>query len=217
MISHFKKFNKRRGFSLVETTTAMIILAMTCSSVVIVVNRNMEIATDMEMRMKAFEIARENMETLLASESVSEMTDFGTSEKYPNIQWQTSIEAFYEPITDRMWIQGMCIAEYEDSAGQEQTVELTHWLTDLTEKQLEQMVLQIQERTKLAELKAEEMAGADESPLEAEIDEDGSPTIDSDDSSEDGIIEPEKKKVVLPDNWRELPLSEIIKLLTESS
>jgi len=72
------------------------------------------------------------MEKLLTLDSVEEMTEYGQSEKYHEINWETSVESFYEPITSQMWIQGVCSAEYIDSDGQEQSVELTHWLTNLT-------------------------------------------------------------------------------------
>jgi hypothetical protein len=39
-----------------------------------------------------------------------------------------------------MWIRAVCKAEYDDTAGELQTVELTHWLTDLTREQLLQIM-----------------------------------------------------------------------------
>jgi len=64
----------------------------------------------------------------------------GESDKYPEIRWQTAVETFYEPITARMWIRAVCSAEYNDTAGELQTVELTNWLTDLTKEQLLQIM-----------------------------------------------------------------------------
>jgi hypothetical protein len=93
-------------------------------------------AADSAVRMRAFEVARENMEKLLSSDSLKEMSEYGDSEKYPGIKWQTDVETFYEPITSRMWVRGVCTAQYEDAAGEEQTIELTHWLTNLTKEQL---------------------------------------------------------------------------------
>lgn len=90
-------------------------------------------------RYHAFEVARENMEKLLVAREVSEMVEFGYSEKYPDIEWQTTVESFYEPVTNRMWIRAVCSAEYTDANDVLQTVELTNWLTDLTEEQLLQM------------------------------------------------------------------------------
>jgi len=84
------------------------------------------------------------METLLVKDSVAEMVEYGSSDKYPEIQWQTTVETFYEPITVRIWIQAVCSAEYTNSAGELQTVELTHWLTDLTKEQLIKIIEQRQ-------------------------------------------------------------------------
>jgi type II secretory pathway pseudopilin PulG len=132
----------KTAFSLVETVTALIILAIVTSSVLVVISRCVGSAADSVIRRQAFEVARDNMEALLTSSTVSETTDMGTSDKYPEIQWHTTVEPFYEPVTDRMWIQAVCSAEYTDTAGKLQTVKLTHWLTDLTKEQLLQMLQQ---------------------------------------------------------------------------
>jgi len=131
---------KEKAFSLVEAVTALIILAVISSGVVVVISRCIASAADSQMRMQAFEVARENMEKLLASSSVKETTEYGDSDKYPEIKWQTVVETFYEPITARMWVRGVCSAEYTDTEGQTQTVELTHWLTDVTKEQLLQIL-----------------------------------------------------------------------------
>ena len=133
---------RKKAFSLVEVLMAVAILALTCSSVLVVIERCVTSATESALRMRAFEVARDNMEKLLASSSVKESIEYGQSEKYPDIGWQTVVETFYEPITARMWIRGVCSAQYTDSDDEEQTIELTHWLTDLTKEQL----LQIEQR-----------------------------------------------------------------------
>jgi len=132
----------RKAFSLVEVTTALIILALLSSSVLVVISRCVNSAADSTLRMHAFETARENMEKLLASESVKETSESGSSDIYPEIKWQTAVETFYEPITNRMWVRAVCSAEYEDTQGQTQTIELTHWLTDVTKEQLLQIMKQ---------------------------------------------------------------------------
>ena len=141
----------KKAFSLVEVMVALTILALISSSVLVVIDRCIASAADSALRMKAFEIARENMEQLLASASVKESVEYGVSEIYPDIGWQTVVETFYEPLTARMWIRGVCSAQYNDPNGQEQTVELTNWLTDLTKEQL----LQIENRDEQGELSAE--------------------------------------------------------------
>ncbi|MHC4913597.1 MAG: hypothetical protein ACYTE5_11465, partial [Planctomycetota bacterium] len=103
----FLAMPQRKAFSLVEAVTALVILGLICSSVLVVINRCLAGAADSELRMRAFEVARENMEILLASESVAETSDYGESEKYPEIQWQTTVETFYEPLTSRIWFQAI--------------------------------------------------------------------------------------------------------------
>jgi hypothetical protein len=134
------------AFTLVEAVTALIILALVSSSVLVVINRCMASAADSALRMQAFEVARNNMETLLSRESVQEMVEYGSSDKYPEIEWQTTVETFYEPVTERMWVWAICSAEYADTAGDVQTIELTHWLTGLTKEQVIELLNQEQER-----------------------------------------------------------------------
>jgi len=145
---HLPRHTRRNkhAFSLVETATAVIILGLISSSVLLVINRCLVSATNSTLRMHAFEVARENMEKLLASDSVTEMNKYGTSDKYPQIQWQTTVETFYEPITNRMWVRSVCSAEYNDANDTPQSVELTHWLTNLTKKELVQVIQQRQEK-----------------------------------------------------------------------
>jgi hypothetical protein len=133
------------AFSLVEVVTALIILAFISFSVLVVINRCMASAADSELRMQAFEVARDNMETLLSKDSVEEMVEYGSSVKYPEIKWQTTVEMFYEPEASeqmQVWVRGVCSAEYTDAAGEVQTIELTHWLTGLTKEQLIEMLKQ---------------------------------------------------------------------------
>jgi prepilin-type N-terminal cleavage/methylation domain-containing protein len=133
---------RRRAFSLVEVMTALAILALASSSVLIVIDRCVGSATTSAMRMQAFEVARENMENLLSLPSAKEGVEYGESDQYPGITWQTSVETFYEPVTARMWLRGVCSAMYSDPNGHEQTVELSHWLTDLSKEQLLQLMKQ---------------------------------------------------------------------------
>jgi len=135
-----------KAFTLIEVMAALIILAIVSSSVLVVINRCVASVTDSTLRLQAFELARENMEKLLASDSVEEGVDYGESDKYPDIKWQTTVETFYEPITARMWVRAVCSAEYNDIKGETQTVELTHWLTDVTKEQLVEIMQRHQEQ-----------------------------------------------------------------------
>ena len=141
----------RRGFSLTEVMAALVILGFFSSSILVVMNRCMAWAATSAIRMQAFEVARENMEALLSLGSVEEMSEYGDSEKYPGIKWQTDVETFYEPVTSRMWVRGLCSAEYEDAEGQIQTIELEHWLTNVSKEQLLQLMeAEAAEKNKLA-------------------------------------------------------------------
>lgn len=142
----------KKGFSLVEAVTALIVLALVSSSVLVVIDRCMTSVADSTLRIQAFEVARENMETLLASTSVEESVEYGDSEKYPAIQWQNVVETFYVPSGEKMWVRAVCSAEYTDADGNLQNVELTHWLTYLTKEQTKRLIEQ-QEKIRLAEQK----------------------------------------------------------------
>lgn len=127
---------RSRGFTLAEVMTALVILAMVCSGVWVVIDRCMAAAADSALRMAAFEVVRENMEKVLSSNSAKETVEYGTCDKYPDISWESTVETFSEPINGKMWVRAVCSAEYVDISGQTQTVELEHWLTDLTEQQV---------------------------------------------------------------------------------
>jgi len=135
-----------------EVVAALIILGLVSSSVLVVINRCMVSAADSALRMRAFEVARDNMEALLSSGSVKETVEYGSSDKYPEVEWQTVVETFYEPLTSRMWIQAVCSAEYTDTDGEVQTVELTNWLTNVSEKDVRKILEEQQkEEEELAE------------------------------------------------------------------
>lgn len=194
--------NTKKAFGLIETVAALAILALVSSSVLVVINRCMASATNSAMRMKAFEVARENMETLLAKNSVAEMVEYGNSDKYPEIQWQTTIETFYEPITARMWIQAICSAEYADTTNDTQSVEFTHWLTNLTKTQLLQI---IEEKQKEKEQSAKQDEDEQDEQDEQSNQEDEQAKQDQQDEQEqedkqakDEIEEPEMNCDALP-------------------
>ncbi len=132
---------RRTGaFTLLEVITALAILAFASSSVLFVINRCMTTAANSNFQMEAFRLTRENLEKLLTSDTLSEQVEYGTSDRYPDISWQTVVEAFSEPVTGQMWLRAVCSAEYTDPAGKTQTVELVHWITTLTDQQAEQLL-----------------------------------------------------------------------------
>jgi prepilin-type N-terminal cleavage/methylation domain-containing protein len=136
----FKPIRPARGFTLLEVVTALLILGTICATVLTVMNQAITTAIDLRKRTQAFEVARENMENLLCLVTVSDTSDFGTHPLYPDIEWETTIEPFTEPASNKMWIQAVCTASYPDSAGEIQEVTLTHWLTGLSDKQIRQIL-----------------------------------------------------------------------------
>lgn len=124
--------SRQKGFSLFEAIVAVGVLAVIVTAIMTVTNRCISATIDSRAKMAAFELARENMETLLAKNTIEEFVEFGTSDINPDLEWENTVESFYEPITNRMWIQAACSASYTDSNNERQEVELTHWITDLS-------------------------------------------------------------------------------------
>jgi hypothetical protein len=132
---------KNNGFTLIEAVASTAILAFIASSAWVVIDRCVTSASNSMLKMRAFEVARENLEAILIQESVNEKADFGISEKYPEIEWETLIEIFYEPINSQMWLRAICSSFYTDSEGQQQSIRLEHWLTGLNKNQLLQILM----------------------------------------------------------------------------
>lgn len=129
-----------KAFTIIEAVAAVTIIGIIASSVLVVFIRCSSGVRDSTRRMQAFDVARENMETLLGADAVSEQVEYGYSEKYPPVLWVNRVEAFFEPAGNKMWLRAVCSAEYEDSGGETKKVELTHWLTKLNEKQVQQIL-----------------------------------------------------------------------------
>lgn len=127
---------KRFAFTLVEVMAAIIILSMITSSVVVVMNRCISATIDSRKKMIAFELARENMETILSASSMKEKTEFGVSELDPEIEWDTVVEVTSISGTSDYYLQAVCSAGYTDTKGESQKIEFTHWLTKLTEQDM---------------------------------------------------------------------------------
>jgi prepilin-type N-terminal cleavage/methylation domain-containing protein len=139
-----KQITVRNGFSLVEMSVAIVILGMIIATVFTIINRALETVGDWQTKMEAFEIARNNMENLLAQKSLTDKLEYGTSETNPDINWETTVESFYEPVSNQMWMRAVCTSEFKDSSGEDQKIEMTHWLTSLTKKQIMQILEQQQ-------------------------------------------------------------------------
>ncbi len=135
----------RKGFSLIEAVAALGVLAVITSSVLVIVDQCMNSTADMKLRRNAFEIVRENMEILLTEKTVAEKSEFGVSERYPAIEWQTTIEMFMPQGSSDKWLKAICSSQYYDSKDEAQTVEFTAWLTMLSKRD----VLKIQKNRKI--------------------------------------------------------------------
>ncbi len=134
----------RDAFTLIEVTVALLILGMITATVLVVVNRAVDTVVLWQTKMQAFDIARENMEKILAQQAVADSVEYGTSEENPDITWETVVESFYEPVTSNMWIRAICSAKFVDDSGQEQKIEFTHWVTSLNKQQVLQILEQEQ-------------------------------------------------------------------------
>lgn len=137
---HRSQRARRKGFGLAEVIAALVILGLFSSGMMVVINGCTAWAANSAMRMQAFEVARDNMEKILSLASVEETNEEGESEKYPEITWQTAVETFYEPVSNRMWARAVCSAEYSDADGEEQTIELEHWLTSISKEQMQALL-----------------------------------------------------------------------------
>jgi len=163
------------GFTFPEVIAALMILAATSAGVLVIIDRCMASSADLALRMQAFEVARDNMERLLALEKVEETAEYGESELYPDITWNTVVQPFYEPVSSRMWVQAICSAEYFDTQGEIRAVELTCWLASLTKEQIKELVEEkLKQKQMLAEadqlvetaLEAADYVGADEQTIQ---------------------------------------------------
>jgi prepilin-type N-terminal cleavage/methylation domain-containing protein len=157
------------GFTLLEVIAALAILGLTASSVLVVISRCVSSASNSALRMEAFTLARENLEKILVRDSVDETVEYGTSERYPDVSWQTVIEGFPEPVSGQMWVRAVCSAEYKDAAGETQKIELIHWITQLSDQQAGQLVGQ----QDLEQLEVEQVVQTDQEAAEyAKVDVD---------------------------------------------
>ncbi|NQV32959.1 MAG: type II secretion system protein [Phycisphaeraceae bacterium] len=128
---------KAEGFTLLEVICALGILSIISSSALVIMARNRESAYNVTMRLRALEVARENMEQILVSGTIEEQTEFGLSEKYPSIEWENTIETFYAPLEGQTWARARSTARYKDMEDADQEIELEHWLCRVTEADME--------------------------------------------------------------------------------
>ena len=131
-----------RAFTLIEVVIALAVVSSIIASVLVVMNRCINATINMELQQQAFKLAREQMETLLSKKSVSDLSEYGFSEENPEIDWQMTVEPFYEPISNQMWVRAVSGAGFTDTTGQRQKIEFACWLTGLTAQQVKQILEQ---------------------------------------------------------------------------
>lgn len=156
------RIRNQDAFTMVEVVAALVLLSMILVSVLALMGRYANSISDLHLRQQAFELARGNMEQLLAENKLSDMVEFGDSKENPDIEWQTLVEPFYEPVTDRMWIRAVCSASFQDSKGEFQNIEMEHWITNLTAAQVKQIVAQQQVEEEYLNL----LAGGEDSAIQ---------------------------------------------------
>jgi prepilin-type N-terminal cleavage/methylation domain-containing protein len=198
--------NRRKlvnGFTLVEVTAALIILGMITATVLVVANRAIDTVVLWQTKMEAFEIARENMEKILAGSAVTDMVEYGTSERNPDINWETTVESFYEPITENMWIRAICSAGFIDAGGQEQKVEFTHWIASLNQKQIER-ILEQKLREEAYYMAMTEAEAADESLQEADQQTDQQQQVDQEPQVETDSQTEQERQDTDAQSWKDI-------------
>lgn len=165
-----------RGFTLLEVICALGILSIIASSAMVIMARNRDSSYNVTMRLRALEVARENMEEMLIAETIEEQTEFGFSEKYPSIEWENTIETFFAPMEGQTWARAIAIARYEDidddNDGDEdmddlaavKEIKLEHWLCRVTDAEMDALDQLEGTQSGLLESIAEaaEFAGVDE-------------------------------------------------------
>ena len=132
----FTVSHKASAFTLIEVMAAVLILSLITSSVLTIMNRCISATIDSRKKMLAFELARENMETLLSASSMREKNEFGVSHLDPEIEWETIIETTSVSGSNKLYLQAVCSATYIDTEGESQKIEFTHWITKLSAKHI---------------------------------------------------------------------------------
>lgn len=159
--------SSNKAFTLVEVAVTIVVVALIAGTSMTILDNLVGAMLDIRMHTDAFEIARQNMETLLSLQNVQDKVEFGVSEIHPEIQWQTAIEPFYEPVTNAMWVRAVCSASYTDSKGKFQEIELEHWLTNLPADVVRQIIQQRKAEEEYLDL----LAGTASGQAEAELQE----------------------------------------------
>jgi type II secretory pathway pseudopilin PulG len=148
MNCNYNNSKKVSGITIIEIVASLALLAIISTTVLVIINRVVESATDLRLKMKAFEVARDNMEELLTQTEVEEQADYGTSEKYPDIEWETTVETFDAEGSSKMWVRAVSTAFYTNADGETDKIEFVNWLTSLSAEQ-QQIMGKVKEQREL--------------------------------------------------------------------
>jgi type II secretory pathway pseudopilin PulG len=130
----------RGAFTLVEALTALVIVGFVCGTVLIVINNCIDSVSDMESRLRAVDVARENLESLLAQNNLKEFSETGISELYPDIEWVRGVEVTEFQGTSDMWMKAFSSANFYNTDNELEEVEFENWLAPLTDQQEAQVL-----------------------------------------------------------------------------
>ena len=174
-------YNQRiqKGFTVLEALMAVLVIGFVASSIMVVMDNSISSLTEIKLRTQAFELARENMEMMLTGDSVTEISDSGTSDINPEIAWEISIKAQQASSTDGViWVKAKSSASYRDSNDDLETIEFEQWITSLTKSQSKQIqklrMLQAQEDGVDSEIDNDET-------IDSELDNDNKPQLSDED------------------------------------
>jgi type II secretory pathway pseudopilin PulG len=171
----------RRAFTLIEALTAMVIVGFICGTVLIVINNCIDSISDQQSTLRAVDVARENLEQLLGQNNLSEFSETGISELYPEIEWVRGIEVTQFQGTSDLWMKAFSSANYYNTDNELEEVEFVNWLAPLTAAQKNQVLKDRQKEDEyLEEMQMQELEELEESEDENQ-DDDGS--FDDDDTS----------------------------------
>lgn len=143
---------------MVEALTALVIVGFTCGTVLIVINNSLDSMSDQESRLRAIDVARENIESLLAQTSLKEFSETGLSDLYPDIEWSRGIEVVEFQGTSDLWMKAFSTANFYNTDNELEEIEFINWLAPLTDQQQKQVLQDRQKEDEyLEEMQQEEL------------------------------------------------------------
>lgn len=141
----------RKAYTLVEAMAALLVMGIVVSGVVVTITNCLDSMIDMRLENSAVDLARENMEYILAKNDAFEFYDSGVDEYNPDLDWETGFEVSTYPNTSDMWVRAFSNAGYYCTDGEYKTVEFESWIVRLTDEQQQQYQDQVEEEQQMLE------------------------------------------------------------------